>query len=159
MAAHFMNTGTLIFGKALARVSQVFRKRLASVSQVEASRLTCQTLAKHLPSTCHLLAKECATWVRRCLRPRRHTGESWKYRHTDAARRGRKGQGVWRNGVCKTLVHTRLFTTMQRYIFSGYTNNRWRFRSTLCGGSTILSGQDLRCFEKNSTFAPSINRI
>ena len=57
---------------------------------------------------------------RRCLRPRRHTGESWKYRHTDAIRRGRGRQDVWRNGVCKTLAHIRLFTTRQRYIFSGY---------------------------------------
>ena len=75
--------------------------------------------------------------VWRCLRPRRHTGVSWEYchtdavrdsrkrqgvcrgfRHTDVASRSQKRQGVWRNGVCKTLAHTRLFTTRQRYIFS-----------------------------------------
>ena len=47
------------------------------------------------------------------------------FRHTDAVRCSRKGQGVWRNRVCKTLVHTRLFTTMQRYIFSGYGEGRF----------------------------------
>ena len=51
-------------------------------------------------------------------------------RHTDAVRRGRKRQGVWRNGVCKTLVHTRLFVDAKIHFFGTY-ENRWRFRSTL----------------------------
>ncbi len=49
---------------------------------------------------------------------KRHVGRR-RFRHTDVACRGQKRQGVWRNGVCKTLVHTRLFTTIQKYNFSG----------------------------------------
>ena len=40
-----------------------------------------------------------------------------RFRHTDVACRGRKGQGVWRNGVCKTLVHTRLFVDAKIHFF------------------------------------------
>ena len=40
-----------------------------------------------------------------------------RFRPTDAVRRGRKGQGVWRNGVFKTLVHTRLFVEAKIHFF------------------------------------------
>ena len=52
MAAHFMNTGTLIFGKALARVSQEVGKCFASRGKSFDLPNTCETLAIYLPSTC-----------------------------------------------------------------------------------------------------------
>ena len=54
-----------------------------------------------------------------------------RFRHTDVACRGRKGQGACRIGVCKTLVHTRLFVDAKILFFSANTKNCWRFRSTL----------------------------
>ena len=40
-----------------------------------------------------------------------------RFRHTDVACRGRKGQGACRNGICKTLVHTRLFVDAKIHFF------------------------------------------
>ena len=39
------------------------------------------------------------------------------FRHTDMACRGRKGQGACRIGICKTLVHTRLFVDAKIHFF------------------------------------------
>ena len=40
-----------------------------------------------------------------------------RFRHTNAFPRSQKGQGVWRNGVCKTLVHTRWFVDAKIHFF------------------------------------------
>ena len=77
-------------------------------------------------------------------RPVAHAVGVWaRFRHTDAVRRGRGRQDVWRNGVCKTLAHIRLFTTRQRYIFSGY------------GKDVLLSSASIRPCEARNPNNPT----